>query len=318
MKKIIILSPGNSGGGAIHDYLMSRKDVESPFEGNEFRFNNDPNGLNDLHKNLYNNFSINGAANAFYEFENFYLNIYSTKIKNKKLFKPGFLNLVESFLKNIIEVEYSAIPKFYRDKMSTVKKIEFQVLRRILKKRTNELNLFKMRIPKSNKIFIKFAEILINKIIQNNLNKKNVKNIVVDQSGSFWSPKSSTIFFGKNRKIIKVTRDPRGIFWSMKRRDSFGYPGTNIDTFIKWYKRIMSQRVKEDKDKDVLLVKFEKFIENFYTEKKKLEKFLNLNSKVKDTFDLEFSKKNLYKAKNNLSKKDQDKIKKHLGNYLQW
>ena len=104
----------------------------------------------------------------------------------------------------------------------------------------------------------------------------------------------------------------------MKRRDSFGYPGTNIDTFIKWYKRIMSQKVKEDKDKDVLLVKFEKFIENFSTEKKKLEKFLNLNSKVKDTFNLEFSKKNLYKAKNNLSKKDQDKIKKYLRNYLQW
>ena len=318
MKKIIIISPGNSGGGAIHDYLMSRNDIESPFDGNEFRFNNDPDGLNDLFHNLYNNFSINGSANAFYEFENFCSNIYVSRIKNKKIFKKGFLKLIDNFLKNIVEVEYSAIPKFYRDKMSTKKKIEFQILRRILKRKTNDLNLFKMKIPRSKKIFINQAEKLIDKKILNNLKKKHIKNIVLDQSGSFWKPESSTTFFGKNRKIIKVIRDPRGIFWSMKRRDSFGYPSNNIDIFIKWYKKIMSYKIDEDVNKNVKIIKFENFIENFSEEKKDLEKFLNLKTNVKETFDLDFSKKNLYKAKHHLSKEEQNKIKKYLKNYLQW
>ena len=48
MKKnmtVIVASPGNSGAGAIHDYLLSRKDFVSPFFSQELRFINDPQGL---------------------------------------------------------------------------------------------------------------------------------------------------------------------------------------------------------------------------------------------------------------------------------
>jgi hypothetical protein len=37
MKTIITVGSGNSGGGAIHDYLKERKDFASVFYGNEFR-----------------------------------------------------------------------------------------------------------------------------------------------------------------------------------------------------------------------------------------------------------------------------------------
>ena len=42
---VIVTSVGNSGGGAIHDYLLSRQDFVSPFLGEEFRLISDPYGL---------------------------------------------------------------------------------------------------------------------------------------------------------------------------------------------------------------------------------------------------------------------------------
>ena len=41
MKTVIVLGTGNSGAGAIHDYLLSREDFQSPFAGKEFRIVND-------------------------------------------------------------------------------------------------------------------------------------------------------------------------------------------------------------------------------------------------------------------------------------
>ena len=69
MNIYIVLGSGNSGAGAIHDYLSSREDCIAPFKGAEFRFVNDPNGIDDLYNNLYENFSINKSSNSIYEFQ---------------------------------------------------------------------------------------------------------------------------------------------------------------------------------------------------------------------------------------------------------
>ena len=76
MKTVIVLGSGNSGAGAIHDYLLSRKDFHSPFSGKEFRIVNDPDGIHELYYSLYKNFSVNGSANAIYNFKEFIRNSY--------------------------------------------------------------------------------------------------------------------------------------------------------------------------------------------------------------------------------------------------
>ena len=38
------------------------------------------------------------------------------------------------------------------------------------------------------------------------------RNIVVEQGGNFWSPISSTKFYGNKKKVIIVSRDPKAIF----------------------------------------------------------------------------------------------------------
>ena len=84
MKSVIVLGSGNSGAGAIKDYLMSRDDFQSPLGDQEFRIINDPDGINDLYINFYKNFSINNAANAVHNFFLFINNCYHSRLNKKK------------------------------------------------------------------------------------------------------------------------------------------------------------------------------------------------------------------------------------------
>ena len=61
MQKIIIAGPGNSGSGAVFDFLKTREDIFLPFYNQEFRLVNDPEGISDLESSFYYNFSINGT-----------------------------------------------------------------------------------------------------------------------------------------------------------------------------------------------------------------------------------------------------------------
>ena len=83
MNIYIVLGSGNSGAGAIHDYLSSREDCIAPFKGAEFRIVNDPNGLDDLYNNLFENFSINKSSNSIYEFQKFIKTIYYSNYNKK-------------------------------------------------------------------------------------------------------------------------------------------------------------------------------------------------------------------------------------------
>ena len=83
MKTVIVLGSGNSGAGAIHDYLLSRDDFQSPSSGKELRVVNDPDGIDELYNSLYKNFSLNGSANAFKCFKEFIINSYKSNYNKK-------------------------------------------------------------------------------------------------------------------------------------------------------------------------------------------------------------------------------------------
>ena len=104
----------------------------------------------------------------------------------------------------------------------------------------------------------------------------------------------------------------------MKSRQSFAYPGYDIKTFVVWYKEIMKRKkyIKKYKN-NILEIKFENFIKKFNLETLKLEKFLNLKQGIKNSFNYEFSKNNVYKAKIFYQKRIKFNSKE-LSNYLQW
>ena len=316
MKTVIVLGSGNSGAGGVRDYLMSRDDFQSPFIDQEFRIINDPDGINDLYVNLYKNFSINTAANAVNNFILFISNCYHSRLnKKKKIYNKKIISLTKSYLNQIIKVKYNGAPRFFLDKLDNFKKLNFYFSRFILKKKAKKIKLIQMIIPVSEKKFLKYTEKYILEIFKLSKGFNPKKNIVLEQAGNFWSPITSTLFFGKKKKVIIVFRDPKAIFSSMRNRNSLSYPGNDIKIFVRWYKAIMSKVDKKQHEK-IIKVKYENFFENFKTESRKLCRLLGIKNKTNHKFNLKSTQKNLYKYKNFMTKKEINYINENLSKYI--
>tara|TARA_S200000501_G_scaffold377737_1_gene437250 strand:+ start:1594 stop:2535 length:942 start_codon:yes stop_codon:yes gene_type:complete len=301
MKTVIVLGTGNSGAGAIRDYLSSREDFQSPFDGAEFRIVNDPDGIDDLYNSLYKNFSLNGCSNKILNFEKFIKNTYKSNYNKKhKIYNKKLIYLANIFVRKISLIKFNGSPQFYLDKISFLKKLNFYANRLLLNKDAKNINLLKIILPCEEKLFLNYAEEFIFSIYKNDKRFNKKKNIVIEQGGNFLSPISSTKYYGQNRKIIFVRRDPKAIFWSMKRRNSLSYPGHDIKKFVKWYKEL-SNKISKVSFKNVIQIKFEDFFQNFNKEKYKLSKKLEINPDCKDNFDIDHTMKNLFKFKKNLS-----------------
>lgn len=303
MKIVIVLGSGNSGAGAIHDYLLSRNDFQTPFDGKEFRIVNDPNGLDQLYHSLYKNFSVNGSANSIEEFREFISNTHNSNYHKDKNSKKNLIKFSNKFLKQISKITYNGSPRFYLDKLSLMKKINFYIKRFIFMKNAKEIPLLEMTLPCEEKKFLEYTEEYLFSIFRSCKNFDKKKNIVIEQGGNFINPLNSTKYYGKNRKIILVNRDPKAIFWSMKRRNSLSYPGNDIKKFVIWYKELQ-KKIINIKSNNIIKVKFESFFENFKIEKKKLSNNLGISNITEDNFDINHTLKNLYKFKENLSKKE--------------
>ena len=89
--------------------------------------------------------------------------------------------------------------------------------------------------------------------------------------------------FYKNSKIIIVSRDPKAIYWSMKRRNSLSYPGHDLKLFVKWYLEI-KKRQNIIKNKNIIYLNYGNFFINFEGQKNNLLKKLKLNLNIKDNF----------------------------------
>ena len=317
--KVVVISPGLSGAGLISDYLLNRNDFISPFNLEaEFRLLHDPGGIHNLYCGLYENFSVNNSAYFFNEFEKYIAKLknLSVKIKNKKkyLYNSLFFKEVEKYLKQISLINYYGLPEFFRLGLNFHDKLKWRILR--INKSSQEVKFCKMKIPVEKKIFIKKTKIFLNKILHI-LSGKTKKNYVIDQGGNFWDPIKSTQYFD-HRKIILVTRDPRSIFSSMKTRKSLSYPGHDIKIFCEWYKNIMKNYNTIKKSNLLIKIKYEKFINDYNNQSKRLCKFLSIKKLSKFNYNINTSKKNLYKAKINLSKSELDYISKKLKKFLQW
>lgn len=321
-KNIVILATaGNSGGGAVHDYLLCRDDFCSPFQGEEFRLISDPYGIENLYHNFTNNFSINNSSEAFHQFEKYCKNL--SKIKstknNKLIYGSRFNELTSNYLKRIEDISYKGIPQFQSISLNILKKLQFKVKKKLFGYKNHEHKFYKMRLPKNEKKFIFETNKYLLDLFKFNIKSINKKNIILDQATNFWKPEIIFKYFN-NAKIILVTRDPRSIYYSMKFRGSYAYPGYDIKIFVKWYKYAMQKREKIIKKykTNIMDVKFEKFINNMEFELLRINQFLQIKNKVVKNFNYDFSKNNVFKAKYSLSKNELNFIKKNLKKYLQW
>ena len=317
---VTVVTAGNSGGGAIHDYLLSRDEFISPFQGEEFRLIIDPYGINNLHQNLYKNFSLNNSSEAFYQFEKYcesLKNLKSTKT-NKLIYGKNFLNLSLKYLQKISLIKYKGIPQFKSISLDYKKKLAFKLKKKFLGYKNFEHGNYEMQIPVNEDQFLIETKKFLNSIFNSNCKNLKRKNIILDQATNFWRPEIFSKYFD-NFKVILVTRDPRSVYYSMKSRGSYAYPGYDLKKFTKWYAEILKNNKFSNikNNKNLIHLKFENFFKDDF-DNSKLYKFLNIPKKSVKNFDYKFTKNNIYKAKKNLSKYELRYLEKNLKNYLQW
>ncbi len=327
-KSVLVNGTYRSGSGAINDYLSSRTDFSNPFGDNEFRIVSDPTGLHSLYNFCYINKNLLNPAYGFEMFENYISNLHKYKVFFSKgikgnLYNKSIINLTKNFIKKITKTSYYATPHYKRVNFSTRNKIKYSLGLK-LNKKNYEMKFTNVIVPEEEKIFVREAKIYIEKIIKNaSCFRVNNKNYVLNNAIDVLSPIESSRYF-LNPKIIIVTRDPRDIFSSMKIGKAAAAPNYDVKIFVKWYKNYFcsDQFKKILKNKKILHIKFEKFLNNFNKENKRLCKFLNVHERFilrkNSIFDLDLSKKNIGKSKENLSKYEIGFIEKTLSNNLEW
>ena len=102
----------------------------------------------------------------------------------------------------------------------------------------------------------------------------------MNQSSNVFDPIRSSQYFEKARTII-ITRDPRDIFSSMKKRKSKGAPSYDVNIFCDWFLACFNNKNFDKllKNKSVLIIKFENFVNNFKRENVRLCNFFYISQK---------------------------------------
>ncbi len=329
MKTIIVLGTWSSGSGAVSDYLTSRREIINPYGVNEFKIVSDPRGLNYLYNNCYFKKDLLLSSHVFQEFKKYIskvqqYQVYTSKGKKKIIYKKNINILADKFLKEITYFKYYGLPHFKSSNLEFKEKILLKFKRKFTKKSIPELKILPIITPVEKKIFVKKAKKFILNIIKSSTNKKiKDRMLLLNNGADICDPVNSTKYY-HNPKIICVTRDPRDIYCGMKMRQAGSTPWYDVKLFVKWYKFYFGNKnfQKILRNKSILHVKFENFVNSFEKENKRICKFLGIKEKQKiskqNIFDLNFSKKNVYKSKRYIKKSEFLYIKNSLKNYLQW
>lgn len=325
MNVVITIGTGNSGCGAIHDFLLKNTEYESPFLGEEFRLIDDPDGIINLYYNFFRINSINNPSNAIMRFKNYINNLtnHTAKIdgKNFRIYNKKIIPLSNDYINSITDLNYIASPQFIQIQKSFFDKILIKLKKKFLKSQLND-SLFKMYFPSAEKIFWQNTKKYLYKVFKIQMKNNFSNKIILDQSFNMFNFIDAFKYFD-NLKIILITRDPRSIFNSMRNNQSKAYPNQDIALWVKWYDQIIKKfnsykkKIPFKFKKKILEVKFENFVKDYQKEQKKILNFIN-TKKIYNDYDFKKTKFNAYKAKKQLSTYEKKFIEKKLSKYLQW
>lgn len=308
MIPVIILGSGNSGSSAVLDYLRGRDDVIDPLQGQEFRLIQEKDGLSCLHRSLTVEFHPDNAMYAVIQFER----LAARLGEESKKFRfpprlgygyvkriPGYSSAISDFLKNITACHFGKFPLIDMLQFTTLDWIRYMSGK--LPKSKNIVS--RKPIPVTSDQFMKHATELIDRLFFKAREGKPV--LVFDQAGSFWSPVSSTQYFGDQRKIIVMTRDSCDVF--AEQRKKFG---GGAKEFARYHNAVMAHVSREEwSDEKVLQVSFEQFVLDHENERNRICAHLRINPKTKSIYDPRDSKRNVGLHKQVLEKEEVDIIR---------
>lgn len=278
---------GSTGSSAVVNLLEEVEDCH--VVRGEFRFIQDPDGLEDLCSNLKNSWGW-VRSDAFIRRFIRFTNILGRKPTYFKfgenldnLFKNKFFKYRDEFLNQVIDTCWNGY-WFYHDYHERNK---LQTFIEHFKRHTRKYGVSKQTIrkmtKKSDMYFVrhdvdinKYAEEFINKLFLELVQGKENNKIILDQLILPYNRKNFQGLF-KNLKQIVVDRDPRDVYLDAMTYNA--YPITeDINTFISFYESV---HTKEDirNDENTLFVKFEDLIYHYEETKNDIFNFLNIDEK---------------------------------------
>jgi len=301
---ISVAGYGSTGSSAVVNLLEEVSNCH--VVGGEFRFIQDPDGLEDLCSNLTNSWGW-VRSDAFIRRFIKYTDIIGRKPHYfqfgenlEQLFHGNFFKYRDEFLKKIIDTTWDGY-WFYHDYNE---RNAFEAFIEKIKRYSGKLGVTKQKIreitKKSDMYFVRHdadcyghAREFIDNLFLELVNEQSNKKIVLDQLILPYNRSKFELIFKGIQQIV-VDRDPRDVYLDAMTYNA--YPITkDINTFISFYESV---HLKEDLklDESILLIQFEDLIYDYESEKNKIFKFLNLldaeHIHKKSKFIPEYSKKN--------------------------
>jgi hypothetical protein len=304
MRPIIILGTGNSGSGAVSDYLVGRGDVVDALDGQEFRLLQERGGLSSLHRSLAMETHPDDAMYALIKFRKMAgrLGADSRKIRIPPLLGYGFSRRIPAynaalaeFLNNITSCYFGIFPLQDLLELTTLDWVRFMLGRA---PRSRKI-VTRKPVPVPEAEFMRHAEHFIWRLFYDG-RAQSAPRLLFDQAGSFWSPVSSTRYFGGERRVIGVTRDPCDVYAANRKRLLGGAEG--FARYCATLNRLVA--AQEWRDPRALMVPFEDFVLRHDETRDRICKLLDMDPAVPSAYDWTQSAKNIGRYKDMLTREE--------------
>ena len=285
---------GNSGKGIISDYLLEFDNTYVPAKDLEFNLLRAPGGLMDMHYSLVENWTPIRSDNSIRRFKKLIKRLGSrTKFKSTSEmfnaagfryedFYPGFFNLTNNFLNDVISFSYRGLWPYVDYSSGTFDLI----FKRIFSKLNRKIILEKIYFSDVENFSKK-----INDYTYGILDLAINKEFDVYTTHNAFEPFEAERYLNimKKSKLIVVKRDPRDLYTNItlgnkeksgfykKMKPSFYNlsAASNLNDFILYQKKMLTY-LQNLKHQNLLIIDFAEFICNYEYVSKKINLFLGL------------------------------------------
>ncbi len=259
---------GYTGGTAVKDLLREIKDFS--VLDVEFRLIKDPYGLMDLENNLVHNWR--NHLNSDIHIKDFLWFVQNLARVNGKLNKLGlnysgrinkdFIKLTIEFLNKICDFEYDGNWHLLLFKEFYLKQLYSKVRRRFHHGKTHTQKMYYSK--PSRDLFVDASK----EYIRNLFSNFNNSNVVLQNAIDTYNPEQGLNYFNSAKMII-IDRDPRDIYVDVIKKHDASFLGEalvknrDVQKFINDFKN-RRERLNEIRQiKDILIIRFEEFINNY-------------------------------------------------------
>ncbi|MCG6232996.1 sulfotransferase domain-containing protein [Vibrio furnissii] len=302
---ISVAGYGSTGSSAVVNLL---EEVENcSVIGGEFRFIQDPDGLEDLCFNLTHSWGwvrSDAFVRRFIRYTDILgrdPNYFQFGERLDILFNNKFIKYRNEFIDSIVDTKWKGY-WFYHDYhernaiQTFIEKIKrytrrFGVDKKTIRKITKKTDMYFVR---SDKDIYKYAKLFINNLFDEYISNHKNTNIVLDQLILPYNRGKFELLFDGLKQIV-VDRDPRDVYLDAMTYNA--YPITDdINTFISFYETSRNVESINGDGSKILFVKFEDLVLNYDNEVKRIFDFLDIDSsshvRIKSRFNPDISIKN--------------------------